>query len=67
MHFTLFDLVVVESNGGDGVLIEGAIGDSLDECGLAGVLQSDNSDFELLAEEGALDPIQDLIEKAQHR
>ena len=59
--------MVVESNGGNGVLIEGAVGDGLDECGLAGVLQSDDGDLELLAEEGALDPIQDLIDKAQHR
>ena len=59
--------MVVESYGGDGVLIEGAIGDGLDEGGLAGILQSDDGDLELFAEEGALDPIQDLIEKAQHR
>lgn len=59
--------MVVESDGRNGVLVEGAVSDGLDEGGLAGVLQSDDGDLELLAEEGALDPVQDLIDKAQHR
>lgn len=59
--------MVVESYGGDGVFVEGAVGDGLDQRGLARVLQSHDGDLELLAEEGALDPVQNLIEKAQHR
>lgn len=59
--------MVIESDRRNGVLVEGAVGDGLDQRGLACVLQSDDGDLELFAEEGALDPVQNLIDKAQHR
>lgn len=57
---------MVESDGGNGILIVGAVSDGLDECGLACVLQSDDGDFQFLAEELALDPIQNFINKSHH-
>ena len=42
---TFFDFVMVESDGGNGILVVGAVSDGLDERGLARVLQSDDGDF----------------------
>jgi hypothetical protein len=58
--------MVVESDGGDGIFVEGAVGDGLDEGSFACVLQSDYCDFEFLVEKLALDPIENLIEKSEH-
>ena len=63
---TFFDLMMVEANGGDGVLVEGAVGDSFDKGGFACILKSDDGDFEFLIEKPAFDPIDDFIEEANH-
>ena len=58
--------MVVEANGGNGILIEGAVGDSFNKCGFSCILKSHNSDFEFLIEKPAFDPIDDFIEEANH-
>lgn len=63
---TFFDLMVVESDGWDGVLFEGAISDGLDEGGFACILETDDGDFELLVKEFGFDPGEYFIYKAKH-
>ena len=58
--------MVVEADGGDGILVEGTISNGLDKGGFACILKSDDGDFEFLVEEPAFDPIDEFIEEAKH-
>lgn len=63
---TFFYLVAIEPNGGNGIFFECAVGDGLDESGLAGVLEPDDGYFEFLIEEFGLEPAHDFIEESHH-
>ena len=63
---TFFDLMVIETDGGNGIFVESAVSDGFDEGSFAGVLQSDNCHFEFFVEKFAFDPIENFIEKSEH-
>ena len=48
---TFFDFVVIKTNGRDGILLKGAIGNRFDESGFARILKPDDSYLKFLVEE----------------
>ena len=63
---TFFDLVVIKTDGRDGILLKGAISNRFDESGFSRILKPDDSYLKFLVEEFWLDPRQDFIHEREH-